>query len=407
MTDAPMTDTPALPANTVLDASVFARLQASIDRDADFREQLRGVTRELDRVARSISFILLGAHGGPNALAAEASGLPPLFDAQRTYLAQLASIVSGQPYYKYASMFSSQMQAACFGVVFARWLGVGGARGELLTLEQVGETLGVPTTSTSSSATDDDHFHLPLEDYLHALISLINELSRLAVNAATHADYTLPPKIDAFIKQLFAGFQVLNLKNDSLRRRFDGIKYDVKKVEEVVYDLRLRGLVGDGIPADAVTPAAATAPAPAQPYLKIKLLTPEARAPTRGSALAAGYDMYASESCVVGCGGGRTLVKTGVAMAVPADCYGRVAPRSGLAVKSGIATGAGVIDADYRGEVRILLFNHHPSQDFQINTGDRIAQLVLERIYTPDLHVVQDLDESVRGAGGFGSTGTN
>lgn len=83
---------------------------------------------------------------------------------------------------------------------------------------------------------------------------------------------------------------------------------------------------------------------------------------------------------------------------------GRIAPRSGLASKHMIDTGAGVIDADYRGQVKVLLFNHG-EKDFEVKEGDRVAQLVLERIYTPEVLEVQELEESVRGAGGFGSTG--
>ena len=83
---------------------------------------------------------------------------------------------------------------------------------------------------------------------------------------------------------------------------------------------------------------------------------------------------------------------------------GRIAPRSGLAVKHSIDTGAGVIDSDYRGEVKVLLFNHS-EVDFEVKEGDRIAQLVVERIYTPKVVVVDELEESIRGKGGFGSTG--
>ena len=85
---------------------------------------------------------------------------------------------------------------------------------------------------------------------------------------------------------------------------------------------------------------------------------------------------------------------------------GRVAPRSGLASKNSITTGAGVIDADYRGPLKVLLFNLG-EVDFEIKEGDRIAQLIVERIYTPEVVEVQELEESVRGAGGFGSTGVN
>ncbi|CAG9938409.1 unnamed protein product [Clonostachys rosea f. rosea IK726] len=102
---------------------------------------------------------------------------------------------------------------------------------------------------------------------------------------------------------------------------------------------------------------------------------------------------------------GKVLVSTDISIACPAGTYGRIAPRSGLASKNFIDTGAGVIDADYRGEVKVLLFNHAET-DFEIKEGDRIAQLVLERIYTPDVVEVQELEESVRGAGGFGSTGS-
>lgn len=90
---------------------------------------------------------------------------------------------------------------------------------------------------------DQDTFHVTIEDYLLALCSTIEELARLAPNAVTMGDYTRPLQVSRFIKDVHAGFQLLNLKNDALRRRSDGIKYSVKKVEDVVYDLSLRGLV--------------------------------------------------------------------------------------------------------------------------------------------------------------------
>lgn len=141
------------------------------------------------------------------------------------------------------------------------------------------------------------------------------------------------------------------------------------------------------------------------PPLLIKKLSPTAKLPTRGSAFSAGYDLYASRPCTIPARG-KALVETDIALAVPAGTYGRVAPRSGLAAKHFIDTGAGVIDADYRGPLKVLLFNHGEA-DFEVQEGDRVAQLVVERIYTPEVLEVQELEESVRGAGGFGSTGTN
>lgn len=139
--------------------------------------------------------------------------------------------------------------------------------------------------------------------------------------------------------------------------------------------------------------------------LKVFKRSDKATLPTKGSALAAGYDLYSSEEAVIPANG-QGLVATDLSIIVPIGTYGRVAPRSGLAVKNGISTGAGVIDADYRGEVRIVLFNHS-SKDFEIKKGDRIAQLVLEKIVNADIVEIsaEQLDETERGAGGFGSTG--
>lgn len=139
--------------------------------------------------------------------------------------------------------------------------------------------------------------------------------------------------------------------------------------------------------------------------LKVFLRSERATLPTRGSVLAAGYDLYSAEDAVIP-GQGQGLVATDISVIVPVGTYGRVAPRSGLAVKHGISTGAGVVDADYRGEVKVVLFNHS-QKDFAIKQGDRIAQLVLERIVNAEIHEItaEELDTTERGAGGFGSTG--
>ncbi|AGO11930.1 AaceriAGR249Cp [[Ashbya] aceris (nom. inval.)] len=140
------------------------------------------------------------------------------------------------------------------------------------------------------------------------------------------------------------------------------------------------------------------------PTLKVQLRSENAIAPTKGSAAAAGYDIYASQDCVIP-GRGQGLVATDVSFTVPMGTYGRIAPRSGLAVKHGIQTGAGVVDRDYTGEVKIVLFNHS-DKDYSVKRGDRVAQLVLERIVDDaEVVLVEALEESSRGEGGFGSTG--
>jgi dUTP pyrophosphatase len=139
--------------------------------------------------------------------------------------------------------------------------------------------------------------------------------------------------------------------------------------------------------------------------LRVKKLVQEAKLPVRGSEGAAGYDLSSTGKYDIepGC---RGIVNTGIAIELPEGTYGRIAPRSGLAVKKGIQVGAGVVDADYRGELKVVLFNHDKSETFHIEQGDRIAQLVLEKIACPEVEEIsEDLETTTRGDGGFGSTG--
>jgi len=125
--------------------------------------------------------------------------------------------------------------------------------GKLLTIEEVGDILngmsiwnfraGIDNITVPVNLKDQDSFHITIEEYLQSLITLIEELARLATNSVTLGDYERPLQISQFVKDLHAGFQILNLKNDLLRRRSDSIKYNVKKIEDIVYDLSLRNLV--------------------------------------------------------------------------------------------------------------------------------------------------------------------
>ncbi|HJR06920.1 MAG TPA: dUTP diphosphatase [Pyrinomonadaceae bacterium] len=137
--------------------------------------------------------------------------------------------------------------------------------------------------------------------------------------------------------------------------------------------------------------------------LKFLRLDPAAKLPTRGSVHAAGLDLYSIEDVTLEAGA-RASVRTGLSVAIPEGFYGRVAPRSGLAVNYGLDVLAGVIDSDYRGEIICALVNHG-RETFVIEAGQRIAQLIVEAIITPEPAWADSLDETARGAGGFGSTG--
>ena len=139
--------------------------------------------------------------------------------------------------------------------------------------------------------------------------------------------------------------------------------------------------------------------------LFVKKLSENATIPVKGSDFAAGFDLFSAEDKELS-SGSRRLCKTNLAIQLPEGCYGRIAPRSGLAYKNYIDVCAGVIDRDYRGDVGVLLHNNHSSLGFSVKKGDRVAQLILEK-YEENcgLEEVQELTETVRGDGGYGSTG--
>lgn len=147
--------------------------------------------------------------------------------------------------------------------------------------------------------------------------------------------------------------------------------------------------------------------------LKIKRLTPLARLPQRMTAGSAGLDLYAAVAITIPAAQistngkvaiGRALVSTGLALEIPLGMVGRIASRSGLSTKHNIEVGAGWIDSDYRGELLVELKNLS-SQDFQIEVGERIAQLVLLKLGDYLITEIDLLTSSERGSGGFGSTG--
>jgi dUTP pyrophosphatase len=137
--------------------------------------------------------------------------------------------------------------------------------------------------------------------------------------------------------------------------------------------------------------------------LRFKQLDARAVLPGRGSSFAAGLDICSIEDLIIE-PHQRAAARTGLAVAIPHGFYGRVAPRSGLAVKHGLDVLAGVIDSDYRGELCCILYNTGDTA-ITLAAGSKICQLIIEQIITPNAKWVVDLDETARGAGGFGSTG--
>ncbi|PYH82783.1 recombination hotspot-binding protein [Aspergillus uvarum CBS 121591] len=234
----------------MIDHQIFEDLQSKIDEETAVRDELHDIVQTLARKGRSTQAILSRAHSTP------AGQLKPVLDdvtkailAQRDEVSRLRDVADKHPFYKYNGVWTRELQNLVSSIELCAWLGgleeyKSSRSASFLTIEEVGKFLGVPV-----NLKEEDAFHLTVEEYLLALIAMVEELSRLAVNSVTLGDYTRPMQISNFIKELFAGFQLLNLKNDILRKKSDGIKYSVKKVEDVVYDLSLRNL----IPKDGAT----------------------------------------------------------------------------------------------------------------------------------------------------------
>ena len=141
--------------------------------------------------------------------------------------------------------------------------------------------------------------------------------------------------------------------------------------------------------------------------IQAKVLRPGAVVPVYANVGDAGCDLVAISACTLAAGGGRALVGTGLSIAVPEGYGGFVLPRSGLAAQHGVtcANAPGLIDAGYRGELRVVMINHDPVHDYEVRAGDRIAQLVLLPVAAVVFRVVEELPPADRGAGGFGSSG--
>lgn len=155
-----------------------------------------------------------------------------IFGRCRALYAQLASTVPEGQYYRFSDHWNWTTQRLVSLIALVVYL----EAGFLVSRDTCAEILGLKSQQS-------DGFHLELEGYLMGLLQMVNELSRFAINSVTLGDYSRVLSLQRFVADLNSGFRLLNLKNDGLRKRFDSLKYDVKKIEEIVYDLSIRGLL--------------------------------------------------------------------------------------------------------------------------------------------------------------------
>merc|ERR1712117_336683 len=229
------------PASTgVMD--VFNDYADYITAEQQIREDVRMRLRECEQSCRELNAVLQKIHtsGGIEKIPQLIKEIRGIFERSvRPQVAALFEAVpGGQPsqYYRYHHVFNFTLQRLVFFAAMAHYL----EKEEiLLKAPAAKEWLGIEPEADNQNGKP----HLDLEDYLNGLIQMSNELARFSVNCVTQGDYERPLRIPAFVGDLLTGFRLLNLKNDGLRKKFDSLKYDAKKPEEVVYDLSIRGLV--------------------------------------------------------------------------------------------------------------------------------------------------------------------
>jgi len=213
---------------------VFSEYGEYLDKEAVAKDDLKTTIKDLETAARDIHTFLQRIHrpGGVKDTAGIAAKAKEKFAVISQKYSELDKKLPNDSYWKYSYLWSSTTSWSSFLASLTIYLDTE----QLATKQQVEELLGL------GSETGCNTVKLDIEEYLIGLTHLSNELSRLSVNCVTSEDYSRPEKIAQFISSLNSGFRLLNLKNDNLRKKFDGIKYDLKKVEEVVYDLSIRGL---------------------------------------------------------------------------------------------------------------------------------------------------------------------
>ncbi|XP_055859361.1 translin isoform X1 [Episyrphus balteatus] len=240
---------------------IFANYQEYIDNEQELREKIRTVVRQIEQQAKEATIRLQIIHSDIEkskvslkllmTIQYSINSIPvgeacllarKLFENCAIGYKSLAELIPPAQYHRYSDHWTFITQRIVFLIALTVYLEVG----TLVTRETVAEILGLKTVQSEG-------FHLEIEDYLMGILLMASELSRFATNSVTLGDYERPLQISRFIADLNSGFRLLNLKNDGLRKRFDALKYDVKKIEEVVYDISIRGLrnsqpekVGDG-----------------------------------------------------------------------------------------------------------------------------------------------------------------
>uniref|UniRef100_A0A182TR11 Translin n=1 Tax=Anopheles melas TaxID=34690 RepID=A0A182TR11_9DIPT len=234
--------------------NIFDSFNDYLVKEQELRTEIRDIVRDIDQAAKEAAIALQVIHSSIADVSAACANARTFFDTCREGYAKLAALIPAGQYYRYHDHWHYMTQRIVFLIALTIYL----EKGFLVTRDTAADILGL-------SVSQQQGFHLDIEDYLVGILQLASELSRYAVNSVILGDYEKPLTISKFVADLNSGFRLLNLKNDSLRKRFDALKYDVKKIEEIVYDISIRGLRTEATGAAAVGGGAAAAETPSAP----------------------------------------------------------------------------------------------------------------------------------------------
>ncbi|XP_053687660.1 translin [Sabethes cyaneus] len=227
---------------------IFESFNDHLNKEQELREQIREIVREIDYAAKEATIVLQVIHSSLTDVPTACSNARVHFETCSNGYQRLAALIPAGQYYRYNDHWHFLTQRVVFLVALTVYL----EKEDLVSRDAAAEILGMKTKQA-------DGFHLDIEDYLVGVLQMASELSRYATNSVTLGDYERPLKISKFVADVNSGFRLLNMKNDALRKRFDALKYDVKKIEEIVYDICIRGLRVDSGSTPAVSESTATA----------------------------------------------------------------------------------------------------------------------------------------------------
>jgi len=224
---------------------IFIEYQKYIDSEQEVREEIRTVVREIEHLAKEAINKLQVIHLDLQKIDKACADARTVINKCAEKYKKLSEIIPLDQYYRYSDHWTYITQRLIFSIAMVVYL----EAGFLASRETIAEMLGLKMVQS-------DGFHLDVEDYLMGILLMASELSRFAINSVTMGDFDRPWNISRFLAELNSGFRLLNFKNEGMRKRFDSLKYDVKKIEEVVYDISIRGLRTDTTQLDEAHPEA-------------------------------------------------------------------------------------------------------------------------------------------------------